>query len=78
LKSGLVWSLALTLPLKLVTAGTLSDNGSHWVGGTPSDAGSLAWIGWSPGVSATGCARQGLPTHAGSGAGSLDAESMEW
>lgn len=44
LKSGLVWSLALTLPLKLVTAGTLSDNGSHWVGGTPSDAGSLAWM----------------------------------
>jgi hypothetical protein len=47
LKSGLVWGLALTLPLTLVTAGTLSGNGSHWVGGTPSDAGGLAWMVWS-------------------------------
>jgi hypothetical protein len=47
LKSGLVWGLALTLPLTLVTAGTLSGNGSHWVGGTPSDAGGLAGMGWS-------------------------------
>lgn len=46
-KSGLVWGLALTLPLTLVTAGTLSGMGSHWVGGTPSDAGGLALTGWS-------------------------------
>ncbi len=46
-KSGLVWGLALTLPLTLVTAGTLSGMGSHWVGGTPSDAAGLALTGWS-------------------------------
>jgi hypothetical protein len=44
---GLVWGLALTLPLTLITAGTLSGMGSHWVGGTPSDAGGLGLMGWS-------------------------------
>lgn len=43
----LVWGLALTLPLTLVTAGTLSAMGSHWIGGTPSDASGLAIMGWS-------------------------------
>ena len=46
-KSGLVWGLTLTLPLTLITAGTLSDHGSHWIGGTPSDAAGLRGMGWS-------------------------------
>jgi hypothetical protein len=47
LKAGLVWGLGLTLPLTLVTAGTLSAMPGHWVGGTPSDVGGLALMGWS-------------------------------
>jgi hypothetical protein len=43
----LVLGLALTLPLTLATAGTLSAMGSHWIGGTPSDTGGLAIMGWS-------------------------------
>ena len=43
----LVWGLALTLPLTLLTAGTLSAMGSHWIGGTPRDAGGLVIMGWS-------------------------------
>jgi hypothetical protein len=46
-RAGLVWGLALTLPLTLVTAGTLSGMGSHWVGGSASDAGGLPLMGWS-------------------------------
>lgn len=46
-RTGLVWGLALTLPLTLITAGTLSGLGSHWVGGTPGDAGGLGLMGWS-------------------------------
>lgn len=46
-RTGLVWGLALTLPLTQITAGTLSGMGSHWVGGTPSDAGGLWLMGWS-------------------------------
>jgi hypothetical protein len=46
-RTGLVWGLGLTLPLTLVTAQTLSDMGSHWVGGTASDAGGLFLFGWS-------------------------------
>jgi hypothetical protein len=44
---GLVWGLGLTLPLTLVTAGTLSGMGGHWVGGTVSDAGGMWLMGWS-------------------------------
>ena len=47
LRAGVVWGLALTLPLTLITAGTLSSMGSHWVGGTQSDAGGLVLMGWS-------------------------------
>ena len=47
LKGGLVWGLGLTLPLTLITAGTLSAMPGHWVGGTPSDAGGLPLMGWS-------------------------------
>jgi len=47
LNSGLVWGLGLTLPLTLVTAGTLSAMPGHWVGGTPHDAGGLVLMGWS-------------------------------
>jgi hypothetical protein len=46
-RTGLVWGLGLTLPLTLVTASTLSDMGSHWIGGTASDAGGLFLMGWS-------------------------------
>ncbi len=47
LRASLVWGLALTLPLTLITAGTLSAMGSHWIGGTQSDAAGLALMGWS-------------------------------
>ena len=47
LRTGLVWGLALTLPLTQITAGTLSGMGSHWVGGTASDTGGLWLMGWS-------------------------------
>jgi hypothetical protein len=46
-RTGLVWGLGLTLLLTLVTAQTLADMGSHWTGGTPSDAGGLWLLGWS-------------------------------
>jgi hypothetical protein len=46
-RAGLVWGLGLTLPLTLVTAGTLAGMGSHWIGGTASDAGGLFLMGWS-------------------------------
>ena len=47
LKAGLVWGLALTLPLTLVTAGMMSQMGGHWVGGVHDDAGGLALMGWA-------------------------------
>ena len=40
-RAALVLGLGLVLPLTLVTAGTLAQNGGHWVGGTPDDA--SAW-----------------------------------
>ena len=46
-RTGLVWGLGLTLLLTMVTAQTLADRGSHWTGGTPSDAGGLWLLGWS-------------------------------
>lgn len=46
-KSSLVWGLGLTLPLTLVTAGTMSSMSGHWVGGTGSDSGGLPLMGWS-------------------------------
>jgi hypothetical protein len=46
-KDGIVLGLALVLPLTLVTAGTMSSMGGHWVGGARSDAGALALIGWA-------------------------------
>jgi len=46
-KAGLVWGLGLTLPLTLITAGTLSSMNGHWVGGTPNDAFGLPLMGWS-------------------------------
>jgi len=46
-KAGLVWGLGLTLPLTLVTAGTMSQLSNHWVGGTGTDAGGLLVMGWS-------------------------------
>jgi hypothetical protein len=35
------------LPLTLVTAGTLAENGGHWVGGTLDDTSGLPIFGWS-------------------------------
>jgi hypothetical protein len=46
-RAGLALGLGLVLPLTLVTAGTLSQNGGHWVGGTPNDALGLPIMGWS-------------------------------
>lgn len=46
-RTGLVWGLGLTVALTLVTAQTLADMGSHWIGGTASDAGGLFFFGWS-------------------------------
>lgn len=46
-KSGIVWGLGLTLPLTVITAGTMSAMNSHWVGGAATDAGGLAIMGWA-------------------------------
>jgi hypothetical protein len=46
-KEALVLGLALVLPLTLVTAGTMSGMGTHFIGGTPSDAGGFPVMGWS-------------------------------
>jgi hypothetical protein len=46
-RAALVLGLGLVLPLTLVTAGTLSQNGGHRVGGTPNDALGLPIMGWS-------------------------------
>jgi hypothetical protein len=46
-KEGVVVGLALVLPLTLLTAGTMSGLGSHFVGGSGSDAGGLPLMGWS-------------------------------
>lgn len=35
------------LPLTLITAGTMSGLGGHFVGGSGSDAGGLPFMGWS-------------------------------
>lgn len=47
LKESLVLGLALVLPLTLMTAGTMSQMSSHFIGGTPDDAGGLPVMGWS-------------------------------
>jgi hypothetical protein len=47
IRVGLVWGLGLTLPLTLITAGTLSGMGSHWIGGSLSDTAGLWLMGWS-------------------------------
>lgn len=47
MKAGLVWGLALTLPLTLVTAGAMSQMGGHWVGGARHDVVGLAVMGWA-------------------------------
>jgi hypothetical protein len=46
IKTALVAGLGLTLPLTLMTAGTMSGMGSHAVGGTGLDTNSLTLIGW--------------------------------
>jgi hypothetical protein len=47
LKAGLALGLVLTFVLTLVTAGTLSQQGSHFIGGAGTDAGGLWLMGWS-------------------------------
>ena len=47
MRSAIAWGLVLTFPLTVLTAGTLSSMQSHWIGGTPSDAGGLFLLGWS-------------------------------
>ncbi len=46
-KEAVVTGLALVLPLTLVTAGTMSSMGGHFVGGSASDAGGLPLFGWA-------------------------------
>ena len=46
-KESIVLGLALVLPLTLVSAGTMSAMGGHWVGGASSDAAGLTVIGWA-------------------------------
>ncbi|MEQ8401360.1 MAG: hypothetical protein RIB53_13395 [Roseitalea porphyridii] len=46
LKAGLVWGLGLTLPLTLVTAGTMSSLNGHNVGGSGMATEGLWLIGW--------------------------------
>lgn len=46
-KESLVIGLALTLPLTLITAGTMSQMGSHFIGGSMSDAGGVPLMNWS-------------------------------
>jgi hypothetical protein len=47
LRDAVVIGLALVLPLTLATAGTMAAMGSHFVGGSGSDAGGLPGMGWS-------------------------------
>lgn len=47
LRDGVVLGLALVLPLTLITAGTLSSNGGHFVGAVGMDTGGLPFLGWS-------------------------------
>lgn len=46
IKTALVAGLGLTLPLTLMTAGTMSGMNTHAVGGTGLDTNSIALIGW--------------------------------
>ena len=47
LRDAVVIGLALVLPLTLATAGTMAAMGSHFVGGSGSDAGGLVGMGWA-------------------------------
>jgi hypothetical protein len=47
LKAGLVSGLVLTFVLTMVFAGYMSGHGSHFVGGSGTDAGGVAVMGWS-------------------------------
>jgi hypothetical protein len=46
-RRALVLAALLSAAATLVTATTLSAGAGHWVGGTPSDAGGMALMGWS-------------------------------
>ncbi len=47
LRWGIVSGAVIAFGATLITAGTLSMNGGHWVGGIPSDAYGLPLLGWS-------------------------------
>jgi hypothetical protein len=47
LHAGLVAGLVMTFCLTVLTAGTMSSHGSHFVGGTQTDAGGVWLMGWS-------------------------------
>lgn len=47
LKDAIVLGLALTLPLTLLTAGTLSQMGSHFIGGSGAVQGVVPFMGWA-------------------------------
>ena len=47
LKAGLVSGLVLTFALTMVFAGYMSGNGSHFVGGSGTDAGGMPVMGWA-------------------------------
>lgn len=47
LTEALVLGLGLTLPLTLMTAGTMANLGTHYVGGTPADPSGLVFFGWA-------------------------------
>ncbi len=47
LKTGLVVGLILTFVLTMIFAGTMSAHGSHFVGGSGTDAGGLPVMGWA-------------------------------
>lgn len=46
-RESVVFGLALTLPLTLLTAGVMSSMGSHWVGGAQAGGEGLAVMGWA-------------------------------
>ncbi|MBX3578957.1 MAG: hypothetical protein KF723_17300 [Rhizobiaceae bacterium] len=47
LSESLVLGLGLTLPLTLMTAGTMANLGQHYVGGVPADPSGLFFFGWA-------------------------------
>jgi hypothetical protein len=49
IREAVVIGLVLAFVLTMVTAGTMSSLGSHWIGGVHSDAGGMTLMGWARG-----------------------------